>query len=220
MHTEAETYKGEREAPGDGGGSNNVSRQVTGIASLTSISLYDTNTEMTVMHEPDPDAQRLMDAVQALVRRFSLSERADVACCGITVAQAATLEALRASGPVRQGELGQRLGITPSTLTRNLTRLLDAGLVERLADPEDARATQVRLLPAGVRAAEEVRRQERAFARAVLDHLPSERREAIVEGLRDLLASVRAVTETCCPGAFDHLMIDFSKENSDETRCC
>ena len=34
--------------------------------------------------------------IATLVRRFSLSERADVSCCGVTVAQAATLEALGA----------------------------------------------------------------------------------------------------------------------------
>lgn len=162
----------------------------------------------------------MMDSVQALVRRFALSERSDVACCGITVAQAATLDALRAFGPIRQGELGRRLGITASTLTRNLTRLLDAGLVERLADPDDARATRVRLLPSGARALDEVRRQERAFARDVLDRLPADRREAIVDGLQELLVAVRAATETCCPGAFDHLMTDFPKENNDGTGCC
>lgn len=173
----------------------------------------------TLTRNRDTEAQRMMDSVQALVRRFALSERADVACCGITVAQAATLEALRASGPLRQGELGRRLGITPSTLTRNLTRLLDAGLVERLADPEDARATRIRLSPAGASAAETVRHQENAFARDVLEQLPAERREAIVEGLQDLLAAVRVVTETCCPGAYDHLMTDFPKETNDGT-CC
>lgn len=165
------------------------------------------------------DAERMMDAVHALVRRFAVSERTDVACCGITVAQAATLEALRGSEPLRQRELGQRLGISPSTLTRNLDRLLDAGLIERFTDPDDARATRVRLLPAGARTADSVRRQEQEFAANVLARLPAERRTVIVEGLRDLLAAVRAETETCCPGAFDHLMTDFPKETTDET-CC
>jgi len=168
---------------------------------------------------PNGEAHRMMSSVQALVRRFAISERADVACCGITVAQAATLDALSVSGPVRQGELGRRLGIAPSTLTRNLSRLLHAGLVERVTDPADARASRIRLLPAGMQAAEEVRSMERGFARAVFDRLPAERRAEIVESLDDLLASVRAVTETCCPGAFDHLMSDFPKEKTDET-CC
>ncbi len=166
------------------------------------------------------EAQRMMDGVRALVRRFALSERAEVSCCGLTVAQAATLEALSSSGPLRQGELGKGLGITPSTLTRNLTRLIDAGLVERLSDPDDARAVQVGLSASGVDAAKQVGKQEEAFAEAVLARLPAERREAIVEGLQDLLVAVRAVTETCCPGAFDHLMQDFPKENNDGSGCC
>ena len=59
------------------------------------------------MTKRDSEAERMMDSVQALVRRFALSERADVACCGITVSQGVTLEALRASGPMRQSELGR-----------------------------------------------------------------------------------------------------------------
>ena len=63
------------------------------------------------MSRPPSDdlALRLTDAIRALVRRFSLAERADIACCGMTVAQAATLEAL-AGGGLRLGELGRRLG--------------------------------------------------------------------------------------------------------------
>lgn len=172
----------------------------------------------SVVH--DQNAQRMMESIRALVRRFALSERADVACCGITVAQAATLEALVASGPLRQGELGRQLGVTPSTLTRNLTRLLDAGLVERLADPDDARASRIRLSAEGARAVEAVRRQEQAFARDVLERLPADRRDAIVDGLRLMLAAVRGATESCCPGAFDHLMKDFSEETKNGNRCC
>lgn len=175
---------------------------------------------------PDRDARRLMTSVRALVRRFALSERADTACCGLTVAQAATLEALLASGPDRMGGLGRRLGIAPSTLTRNLDRLVDAGLVVRIADSDDARASRVGLTSSGVVAAEEVLRQEEAFAGNILERLPAERRDQVIEVLTDLLSAVREATEACCPGAFDHLMTDFpragsrEKENDDGSRCC
>ena len=43
------------------------------------------------------------------------------------MAQAATLETLRAEGAMRLGDLGRRLGIAPSTLTRNLARLEQSG---------------------------------------------------------------------------------------------
>ncbi len=157
--------------------------------------------------ELDP-ARRLLDGIQLLVRRFAIAERADVQCCGLTVAQSATLEVLRAEGPLRLSALGRRLGITPSTLTRNLARLEDAGLVARQADAADARAARVRLTPAGCGAALEVCRREEEFARGVLARLAPERREAALDGLRDLLVAVREATEDCCSGAFEHLMTD------------
>ncbi len=154
------------------------------------------------------DAAQLRAAIAALVRRFSLSERADVLCCGLTVAQAATLEALRGGQPVRLGPLARRLGITPSTLTRNLARLESDRLVLREADPDDARAARVRLSAAGERAAATVERQELDFAEGILARLGPRRRSEVVRVLADLAGAVRDATEECCPGAFDHLMGD------------
>lgn len=164
------------------------------------------------------DARALLSAVRALVRRFSISERADVACCGVTVAQAATLEALRADGPMRLGSLGRRLGITPSTLTRNVDRLERSRLVTRVPDPEDQRASRLGLTASGRKAAAALERQEEAFAQQVLDRLPAERRPAVVTVLAELLGAVRDATEACCPGAFDHLMRGIPQAEACERR--
>jgi len=169
------------------------------------------------------DAVQLRSLVSVVVRRFSLAERADVDCCGLTVAQAATLEALQ-PGPLRLGELAQRLGITPSTLTRNLARLESDALVAREADPADARAARVKLTASGGRAARRVVEQEVTFARSILDRL-GPRRGDVLAALVELLAAVREATEACCPGAFDHLMGDLpgaggsNGRNRDE-QCC
>jgi DNA-binding MarR family transcriptional regulator len=158
---------------------------------------------------PDPEAARLRAAIRGLVRRFSISERADVSCCGVTVAQAAALEALLGHGPMRLADVGRRLGIAPSTLTRNLERLVEAGLVERRQDSKDARAARVRLTTAGRRAALGVQAREEDFARQVLERIPEDRRALLLDALSELLVAVRGATEACCPGAFDHLMQDF-----------
>lgn len=164
--------------------------------------------ETTEVEAPsDNEVKRLLDSIRALVRRFSLAERADVSCCGMTVAQAATLEAL-AGGELRLGELGRRLGITASTLTRNLARLQERGLVTIGADPADGRAQLISLTVAGSQAAQGVRTQEEAFARSVLEHLPDERTGEVLAALDELLAVIREATESCCPGAFDHLMTE------------
>jgi len=159
----------------------------------------------------DTEAGELLRSIQALVRRFAVSERADVACCGLTVAQAATLGVLLAEPRLRLSDLGRRLGITASTLTRNLAKLMENGLVSRTEDAEDGRASRVSLTATGRRKAEELRQQEEAFAEDVLRRLPASRREPLLEGLQDLLGAVRAATEDCCSGAFDHLMEDFPR---------
>ena len=167
---------------------------------------------------PTSEAARVLSAIRALVRRFGVSERAEVACCGLTVAQAAALEALGTEGPLRLGDLGRRLGIAPSTLTRNLARLEASRLVEREADPEDARSARVALTPAGRRASRVVAAQEEDFARQVLGHIPEARRRTVVESLGVLLKAVRAATEECCPGAFDHLLTGFEDGGAEGTR--
>lgn len=152
----------------------------------------------------DPQAQRLREAIRALVRRFSLAERADMSCCGMTVAQAATLEALT-GGPLRLSDLGKRLGIAPSTLTRNLTRLQERGLIHKEQDPIDGRAQLVALTDSGFDAAGDVRRQEEIFARSVLDRLQQGSTTEALTVLENLLSAVRRASEACCPGAYDHL---------------
>ena len=156
-------------------------------------------------YNTDDQARRLQEGIRALVRRFSLAERADISCCGMTVAQAATLGAL-ADGDLRLGALGKRLGITASTMTRNLVRLEERGLVERTADPADGRAQRVGLTSAGRKAAVQVQKNEEIFAQSVLERLPSGTVDASLEAFETLLTAVRSATESCCPGAYDHLM--------------
>ncbi len=128
-----------------------------------------------------------------------------MSCCGMTVAQAATLEAL-SDGGLRLSDLGTRLGIAPSTLTRNLARLEERGLIRKEPDPIDGRAQLVALTDAGFSAAAEVRRQEDVFARSVLDRLPQGSTTDTLATLENLLTAVRSASEACCPGAYDHLM--------------
>lgn len=73
------------------------------------------------------------------------------------------LRRLQTDGPQRVAELAEGLGLDGSTVTRQLGALDRAGHIRRTAHPEDARVTIVEATPAGVRAADALRRhrQER-----------------------------------------------------------
>jgi len=148
------------------------------------------------------DALLLLRALRALIRSQQISERADTSCCGMTVAGAAVIQVLYLDGALRLGALSRRLGIAPSTLTRNVARIEGRGLVERVPDPDDGRALRMRLTASGRRAARELETQNERFAELLLQGLPVRRRRRAVEGLMDLLEGIDRVAGAACPAQF------------------
>ena len=73
---------------------------------------------------------------------------------GLHVGQEMVLVELWQDDGLRGGELADRLGVEPPTITKMLRRLEACGLLERRADPEDARSLRVYLTRQG-RALEE-----------------------------------------------------------------
>jgi MarR family transcriptional regulator, organic hydroperoxide resistance regulator len=73
---------------------------------------------------------------------------------GLHVGQDMVLVELWQDDGLRGGDLADRLGVEPPTITKMLRRLESCGLVERRADPEDARSLRVYLTGSG-RALEE-----------------------------------------------------------------
>ena len=59
------------------------------------------------------------------------------------------LKSLLGDGPLRPTDLAASMGLDTSTVSRHLTQLHRAGLVERSVDPDDRRAQRVELSPAG-----------------------------------------------------------------------
>jgi DNA-binding MarR family transcriptional regulator len=86
--------------------------------------------------------------------------------------QARILAHLDAEDPVMVTELAEFMGVTPSTMSLNLTRLETAGFVQRSRDPDDRRVVNVRLTDAGVR------------GRDAASALDPERVDALLRGLR------------------------------------
>lgn len=70
---------------------------------------------------------------------------------GLTFARYQVLGMLRWTGPITLGKLGDRLWITPATVTNAIDRLEAAELCRRVSHPDDARATLAEITPKGRR---------------------------------------------------------------------
>ena len=70
---------------------------------------------------------------------------------GLTFARYQVLGMLRWTGPLTLGKLGDRLWITPATVTSSIDRLEAAGLCRRLSHPDDARSTLAEITAKGGR---------------------------------------------------------------------
>jgi len=94
----------------------------------------------------------------------------------ITDGQYSVLAALSKQGPLTPGDLAEREHVQPPSMTRTVTRLVDAGLVSRAEHPTDRRQILVTITEAGEREVRETRRRRDAWlARRLAELTPAER---------------------------------------------
>lgn len=123
------------------------------------------------------DAEALHAAVSNLVRVYQFRDRDKICCYDISVTQCYALEVLVERGPSRSQALAEALMLDKSTTTRVVDALVRKAYVERLPDPDDARAVSLRVTREG---------------RKLYEQINSELIEQQIELLRDLDPEVRA----------------------------
>lgn len=129
-------------------------------------------------------AEMLMGAARALRRRFAIAlERYDV-----TPAQSRALRVVGQHPEARLSQLAEALRIAPRSATEVVDALEDRGLVRRLPDPSDRRATCVGLTSDGRRVLRVIDRTRQAEAERFLASLPQEDRSELERILRRLVS--------------------------------
>lgn len=109
-------------------------------------------------------------------------------------AQARLLSTIESQGEARISDLAALDHSSQPTMTTQVRRLEDAGLVTRTVDPGDARAVLIRITPEGVNTLSRVRADRAAVIGPLLAQLGTEDREvlgAAVEVIRRLLDSAQ-----------------------------
>ena len=93
---------------------------------------------------------------------------------------------------VRMKDIGEKLGIKPSSATNLVNRLIKADLVERSFDPEDRRVVEVSLSEGGKNLIEEVRKTDRKHWEKVIGKIDEREYEEL---LRIIKKMDKALTE-------------------------
>ena len=94
----------------------------------------------------------IVERIQKLSRLFNHSMEATLAETGLAVRAYRVLGRLRYQGPpyrLSAGELAEEMGLSSGAMTNRLDRLEEAGLVRRIADPDDRRGVLVEPTAAG-----------------------------------------------------------------------
>ena len=95
------------------------------------------------------DSQRILDAVRRLVRLLRLYDRSAQNRLGLSAAQLFVLSELGKTPSLSLGELAERTHTDQSSVSVVVTRLVEAGLVERQRAQDDGRRLVLTLTRAG-----------------------------------------------------------------------
>lgn len=125
----------------------------------------------------------LLEAARALMR---ISLQAADGIGDVSVVQLRALTVLDHLGAANLGDLAEGMGVTASTASRLVDRLVQAGFVERRAAEHSRREISVRLTADGRTTLQRYDDLRLAALRETLTAVPPERRGAAVDGLLEL----------------------------------
>jgi len=127
------------------------------------------------------------DVLLALARMsMDASVRASGDVGGVSPVQLRALTALRQLGGANLAQLSDEIGITVSTGSRLVNRLVAAEWVDRAASPHNRREISLTLTENGKHLLRRYDRRRVTLLRECLERVPAERQEAVLDALAEL----------------------------------
>jgi DNA-binding MarR family transcriptional regulator len=127
---------------------------------------------------------------------------------GLFAGQEQVLQALASAGAMTMGELASILRVRPPTASKTVSRLAAMNLVERHAEPDDARVVRVKLTPEGEEKATAIKALWDEVETELLDGFDGKERKRMRKMLRKMaknLAEVLGADPGGLDGADDEL---------------
>ncbi len=139
------------------------------------------------------DTAALQDRLIGFIRAFGLHQP-EATPCGqpIPVSEAHALSELTGDAAVGQFDLGRRLRLEKSTVSRLVGQLVGRGWVQRNTSPDDARAVLLTLTPSGREAAANLAAARRQKFDQLMAAIPDARRVEVLRALDVLTEALHA----------------------------
>lgn len=128
---------------------------------------------MTARHRTPTaaDLDRVVAAFDALMHRLMATHAPELSAIELTMSQTKALYLVIAAGQLRMSELAAGLGVTSSTATGQVDRLVELGLLERHEEPADRRQVVVTSTSAAEALLEQFRELNSRRMREMLIHI-------------------------------------------------
>jgi len=161
--------------------------------------------ETRAVYDPVPDperrarVERVVATYEILMHRVASAHAPEFLGVGVTMSQAKVLYLVQAQPILGMSELSARLGVSLSTVSGVVDRLVDQGLLNRHDDPADRRQVILRITDAGATQLELFRELNVGQFRDMLARI-DEADLAVVERALDILVTAAGAPQGAMPG--------------------
>jgi len=128
--------------------------------------------------------RRFREYTRQLECHLGNMNQADCCCCGVSTAQCFILVEIGRKPGISVKELAEILRIDKSGVSRSVEELVQKGFVERKPSNEDRRFVTLKLLPKGQERFEKIENDMYVKFKEVLEQIPEEKREQVMEALK------------------------------------
>jgi DNA-binding MarR family transcriptional regulator len=146
-----------------------------------------------------PALDRALAAANVFQQRLMAMHATEFTMLDITMAQAKLLYVVATAGELSMSEIALRLGVTVSTSSGAVDRLVELGLLARSDDPTNRRQVLVSITQAGTTTLEHVRELSNRQFRTLLELVSDEDLDVIERATRILADAVSAATSMPTP---------------------
>ena len=139
-----------------------------------------------------------VELLREVTRMYARAQRVVADCCHTTNTQCHLLTELGRSGPLALTELGTRVSLEKSWVSRAVEAMVERGWVTKEPNPSDARSWLVTLTADGERTVRELNATLDRHAEALMAKLSERDRAAVEKSLQILMKALREDDAAMC----------------------